>query len=291
MKPLWRNISALILVLLSARLSVAETIWHTSLNEARREAERVNRPILCHFGAKWCAPCQKMERLVLNQPNVTAQMRASVVALKIDIDEHPELAQRFGVERFPTDVFLEPNGQRLMESTGFHSADEYISMIDRAGRRYTDLLASRQTKSPLPLATSPEHNGDASQLAKNAAPMLMLEGYCPVTLQKTRRWEKGDPQWHAEYKGQLYQFVSAQVREEFLKAPDHYVPQLLGCDPVIVFTTDRVVPGSIEWGAFYDDRLYLFTSEEHRRKFKESPDKYVATRVVLNVDQIESIIR
>jgi YHS domain-containing protein/thioredoxin-related protein len=292
MKHLQQGLTSLAMLILLADSVLAQGVWHQDLGEARREAERLNRPILCHFGAKWCAPCQKMERTVLNQPGVMEQIRGHVVALKIDVDAHRELAQRFGVDRFPTDVFLEPNGQRLMESTGYHPPEEYVAMIDRASRRYQDLVASRMPK-PEPAAPAtpakPEKLSESTQLVKDSRPML--EGYCPVILQKSRRWEKGKRQLRMEYKGQLYQFSSSEARDEFLKSPDQFAPGFLGCDPVVIFDADRAVPGSIEWGAYYDGHLYLFTNDEHRRKFKSNPDKYLRTRVVLEVQQIESAIR
>lgn len=282
---------AVLLVLLFVQSASAQSVWHQDLAEARKEAEKLNRPLLCHFGAVWCAPCQKMERTVFNQRAVIDQLKASAVCVKIDVDQNPELAQRFGVERFPTDVFLEPNGQRLMESTGYHSPDEYRALVDRAARRYSVLLASRQTKPAPPVSTSPDQGGSATQVVKKAPAEPMLDGYCPVTLQTKRNWVKGNPQYYGEYKGQAYQFVSEAAQKEFLQAPEKFVPQFLGCDAVLIFTADRAVPGSIEWGAYYDQQLFLFTSEENRRAFKASPEKYVRTRVVLDVDQIESIIR
>ncbi|WP_437229688.1 thioredoxin family protein [Planctomicrobium sp. SH661] len=287
MKHLRSGISVLALLALFVPTAFAQTVWHTDLAAARREAEKQNRPLLCHFGAVWCAPCQKMERTVFNQQAVIDQLRASAVCVKIDVDEHPELAQRFGVERFPTDVFLEPNGQRLMEATGYQSPEDYRALVERAARRYSTLLASRQPKTAPPVATTPDSGTNSTQLAKSSAPQLMLEGYCPVTLQNTRTWKKGDPQIHAEFKGQQFQFTSADARKEFLASPEKYVPQFLGCDAVLIFTADRAVAGSIEWGAYYDDHLYLFTSQENRRNFKESPEKYIRTRVVLDVSQVE----
>jgi thiol-disulfide isomerase/thioredoxin/YHS domain-containing protein len=266
-------------------------IWHTNLNEARKEAERLNRPLLVHFGAVWCAPCQKMERTVFNQPEVIDQLKATAVCLKIDVDKNPELAQRFGVERFPTDVILEPNGMRLMEATGFQSPEEYRALVDRAARRYAVLLAARSNRPAAPVATTPETGGNPAQIVKNANAQLMLDGYCPVTLQNTRTWKKGDPQFQTTYKDQVYQFVSAEARTEFLQAPEKFVPQFLGCDPVLIFTTDRAVPGSIEWAAYFDNHLYLFVSQDNRSAFKSDPEKYLRTRVVLNVDQIESVFR
>jgi len=255
--------------------------WFTDLNEARREAERLQRPILCHFGAEWCAPCQKMERSVFTQPAVIDQLKASTICVKIDVDKHPELAKRFGVERFPTDIIIEPTGQRLMESTGYQSPDEYIALVDRASRRYSDLVASRHTK---PAATAVSTNG--------AAPAnIMLEGYCPVTLQTTRQWTKGTAELTASFKDQQFQFVSEDARQTFQKSPEQFAPQFLGCDPVLLFTADRAVAGSIEWGAYFDNRLYLFTNEENRRSFKENPEKYIRTQVVLDATQIESTFR
>lgn len=291
MNRLYSKCTAVIMLMLIAQSAAAQSVWHTDLAAARREAEKLNRPLLCHFGAVWCAPCQKMERTVFNQRAVIDQLKASAVCVKIDVDQHPELAQRFGVERFPTDVFLEPSGQRLMESTGYQTPEEYRALVDRASRRYAVLLASRQTKPSAPITASPDQGGSSTQVVKQAAVTPMLEGYCPVTLQRKKTWTKGKPEFQAEHKGQAYQFVSAAARQEFLQSPEKYVPQFLGCDPVLIFTADRAVPGSIEWGAYYDQQLFLFASEENRRTFKTTPEKYVRTRVVLEVDQIESLIR
>ncbi|WP_437188447.1 thioredoxin family protein [Planctomicrobium sp. SH668] len=274
-----------------AQISFAQSIWYKDLNAARREAERLNRPLLCHFGATWCAPCQKMERTVFNQQAVLDQLRASAVCVKIDVDENKELAQRFGVSNFPTDVFLEPNGQRLMESTGYQSAEEYRAFVDRASRRYSSLLASRQQKTAPPIVTTPDPANDPSLITKNVSTQLMLEGYCPVSLSKTRDWKLGNGQIRAEYKGQIYQFVGEAERVEFLQSPDRFVPQFLGCDPVLIFTADRAVPGSIEWAAYFDGQLFLFANEDNRRNFKASPEKYIRTRVVLDLSQIEVLLR
>lgn len=279
---------AILLMIAGPTLSeAADPYWHKDLATARAEAERLNRPILCHFGATWCAPCQKMERSVLNQPQVLDQLKASVIGLKVDVDDHPELARRFGVDRFPTDIFLEPNGQRLLESTGYRNPQEYAALVSRAGTRYADLVASRQPKPPASVTSNPDKPREMVS-DEGTAPALQLKGYCPVTLWKHRRWEKGSPQFAVIHKGQLYHLESAQAREEFDQNPLRYAPQFLGCDPVIVWETDRAVPGSIQWAAFYDDHLYLFSTEQNRHEFRQSPDKFVTARVVLSVDQIEA---
>ena len=45
------------------------------------------------------------------------------------------------------------------------------------------------------------------------------------------------------------------------------------------------------FAAFYDDQLYLFVNKENRDRFKETPDRYISTRVVLDFDLIETVTR
>lgn len=289
--PMQRLIPLVVVVAAMTAPACAQEVWQTDLDAARRESQKLNRPLLLHFGAKWCGPCQMMERSVLNQPTVAQQLRANVIGVKIDIDRNPELAQRFNVNQFPTDVFLEPDGRELLNSTAAKSLEEYLSLIDRAGRRYRELLVQREDRRAAPIVTDPQIQGDNTQLAKSAQPMLMLESYCPWTLSKDRKWIKGQPEITATFKGQTYCFVSPEARAKFLEAPDRFVPQYLGCDPVIAWTSDRSILGSIEWGAFFEDRLYLFATEDNRRTFKTTPEKFLQTKVVLHVDDIESVLR
>ncbi|MBX3439700.1 MAG: hypothetical protein KF861_19580, partial [Planctomycetaceae bacterium] len=116
---------------------------------------------------------------------------------------------------------------------------------------------------------------------------VAIDGFCPVTLWKNRQWIKGDPQYVIEHRGQTYYLASTEMMTEFEGNPRKYVPQLLGCDPVILVDTDLAVPGSVRYGAFYDEELYLFTTQENRQAFKQNPDRYTRTRVVQNINEID----
>ncbi len=280
-------------------LAHGETKWYSDLSAARAEAERLNRPILCHFFGEWCLPCQKMERSVLNEPPVLEQLGGTVIGVKVDVDKHPDLVRRFAVSKFPTDIFLEPGGERLLESQGFHPINEYVAMMQRASTRYADLLAKRQPRPSAPVANIPNEGSTSQELASQSNPApksakvgpIMLDGYCAVTLWKHRRWVKGSEQFKGEYKGQEYVFSSAEALHEFTENPERFVPRFLGCDPVVVWDTDRAIAGKTQFGAFYDDELYLFSTAENRKTFKASPDRYIRTRVVLRPELIETAIQ
>lgn len=73
-----------------------------------------NGLVLVDFFATWCGPC-KMLGPVLEQ---LSEDRSEVEIVKIDVDESPILARRFGVMSIPTLVLFK-NGQVVSQKMGF----------------------------------------------------------------------------------------------------------------------------------------------------------------------------
>lgn len=59
--------------------------------------------LVVYFWAPWCAPCRQLSPAIDRLVDVEPQ----VMFIKVNSDENPQTARRFGVQAVPTILFLE----------------------------------------------------------------------------------------------------------------------------------------------------------------------------------------
>ena len=87
-----------------------------------------SRPVLVDFWAEWCAPCRMLSPTI---DQIAEDYDGKVTVGKINIDEEPELAQRFGVMSIPT-LILFKDGSIVSRSVGDVGKDKISAMLDAA---------------------------------------------------------------------------------------------------------------------------------------------------------------
>ena len=83
------------------------------------------KPVLLDFYADWCGPC----RMILPIVEEIAGERDDVVVAKINVDDEPELAERFGVFSIPTLVVMK-NGEVVNKSSGARPKDQILALLN-----------------------------------------------------------------------------------------------------------------------------------------------------------------
>lgn len=78
------------------------------------------------FWADWCGPCKMLSPVV---ESIGSQYEGKVLVGKVNVDEEPELARRFGVMNIPTVVFLK-NGQEIDRKVGVMPLQVFTGVLD-----------------------------------------------------------------------------------------------------------------------------------------------------------------
>jgi thioredoxin 1 len=79
-------------------------------------------PVLVDFTAVWCGPCKMLDPVV---KQLAEQWDGKVKVMKLDVDDHPQLAMEYQVMGVPT-LMLFKNGQPVERVTGYQPKDRLV---------------------------------------------------------------------------------------------------------------------------------------------------------------------
>jgi thiol:disulfide interchange protein len=99
------------------------------LDEALGQAQKERKPIVLDFFAEWCAPCQRMEKTTFKDERVKALLERCVF-VRVDTDDHPDIAKRMAVEGLPDIRFVLPDGKMIRQLRNFQDAESFSSELE-----------------------------------------------------------------------------------------------------------------------------------------------------------------
>jgi len=107
---------------------VSETIAHVTDDNFDAAVLKSGTPVLLDYWAEWCGPC-RMIAPVLEE--IAKDYAGRLTVAKINIDENPNVPQRYGVRGIPT-LMLFKNGEVEATKVGAMSKSQMAAFIDGA---------------------------------------------------------------------------------------------------------------------------------------------------------------
>jgi len=87
-----------------------------------------DKVVLVDFWAEWCAPCKKVDPLLVE---IAAEMGDRVKIVKLNIDENPETARAYRVMSVPT-LTLFKGGEAVNSVAGAKPKSALVNFIETA---------------------------------------------------------------------------------------------------------------------------------------------------------------
>jgi thioredoxin-related protein len=123
------------------------TKWLT-FDDGLAKARTENKPIFVEFYAEWCIFCKKFQKETIKDQKVAKMLSENFVYVRLNAENsesrvrykgkslsNVELTQAFGINAYPSLVFLDSKGQPITMLSGFVPPQQFIPVLDYIDKR------------------------------------------------------------------------------------------------------------------------------------------------------------
>ena len=168
-----RLLIAAVMLAGAARACAADAIaWQPWSGEAFAKAARERRFVIMDLEAVWCHWCHVMDETTYRDPRVVALIGARYVAVRVDQDSRPDLANRYEDYGWPATVVFAADGSEIVRRRGYLTPAEMASMLQAIIDDPSPGPSVTSERGPRPAPDAPAGDALAAELRKR-----LLSGY------------------------------------------------------------------------------------------------------------------
>src|SRR5712692_904665 len=128
------------------------TLQWKNFNDGFAEAKKSNKKILVDVYTDWCGWCKKMDKDVYTNKEVASYLADRYIVVKLNAESESKLnyddkamsetqwSQAFGVNGYPTTIFLKANGESITLVPGYIPAETFIDVIKYIGEDHYETV-------------------------------------------------------------------------------------------------------------------------------------------------------
>jgi thioredoxin 1 len=108
--------------------TMSDSIKHVSDASFESDVIKSGTPVLVDYWAAWCGPCKMIAPLL---DDAAEQFKGRVTIAKLNVDDNPETAAKFGVRGIPT-LMLFKDGKAVATKVGAMSKSQLNAFLEES---------------------------------------------------------------------------------------------------------------------------------------------------------------
>ena len=143
--------------------------WHEWGDDAFRQAQEQDKPLMLFLTAFWCRFCQRMDEGAFSDDENIALLNAYFIAIRAEDTQRPDVNTRYNLNGWPTIAFMAPQGE-LLGATNYLPSEEFGNLLARLYTAYQEKKdeirsagkTAGEPSSDTPGAATREHPNDST---------------------------------------------------------------------------------------------------------------------------------
>ena len=132
--------------------STSVVAWQPWSDAVFDQAKREHKLVLLDLEAVWCHWCHVMDAQTYANPAVGAVLAKDYIAVKVDHDARPDLAERYREYGWPATIIFDAQGRELVKRAGYIEPEAMLRLLARLEK---DPTPEADSDAPIRYADSP----------------------------------------------------------------------------------------------------------------------------------------